>query len=95
VDIRIPFVNSLTALTPRSTKAPIYFDTDRKGIERALESLSLASPAAAIIVRSAETLFIADMEISEALLAEAKAQPHKATVDEPCTLDVGEHENSV
>ncbi len=80
MDPRITFVNSMTALTPQSAKLPVYFDTDREAIERALASLPLADPAAARIVRIADTLNLVEMEISEALWPAAKARPEIALV---------------
>ncbi len=60
-------INSLTALTPQSAKMPIAFDTDREAIEKMLASLPLADTRLARIVRIADTLSVAEMEISESL----------------------------
>ncbi|MCY2973850.1 MAG: hypothetical protein NTW52_04190 [Planctomycetota bacterium] len=65
-------INSLTALTPQSSKIPIAFDTDREAIERMLMSLPMSDPQNARIVRIADTLSVADMEISEKLWSEIK-----------------------
>jgi hypothetical protein len=75
MDPTISFINAMTALTPQSAKLPIYFDTDREAIERALGSLPLADATAAKIVRIADTLSLVEMELSEALWAEVKARP--------------------
>lgn len=89
MDPRISFVNAMTALTPQSAKLPVYFDTDREVIERALASLPLADTTAAKIVRIADTLSVADMEISEPLLAEAKARPNVVVLDPPHAMAFG------
>ena len=60
-------VNALTSLTPQSAKIPIAFDTDREAIERMLLSLPLADTLDARIVRIADTLSVAEMEISASL----------------------------
>ena len=82
MDPRITFLNSMTALTPQSAKLPVYFDTDREAIERALASLPLADTAAAKIVRIADTLSVAEMEISEALWPEIRSRPEISKLDE-------------
>jgi hypothetical protein len=60
-------INALTALTPQSAKLPIVFDDDRSAIEAMLTSLPLSNPQDAKIVRIADTLSVADMEVSESL----------------------------
>ena len=87
MDTQISFINAMTALTPQSAKLPIYFDTDREAIERALASLPLPNPAAARIVRIADTLSVAEMEISENLWAEIKARPEMAALGEPHAVE--------
>lgn len=72
MDTQISFINAMTALTPQSAKLPVYFDTDREAIERALASLPLADPALAKIVRIVDTLTLAEIEVSEPLWAEVK-----------------------
>jgi hypothetical protein len=86
MDLQKSFVNALSALTPQSAKLPIYFDHDREAIARALEALPLAHPRDARIVRIADTLSVAAMQISERLWDEAKAQPRLAIESEPHEL---------
>lgn len=66
-DTRITNINSLTALTPQSAKMPMAFENDREAIERMLASLPLADSRDAKIVRIADTLSLAEIEISEPL----------------------------
>ena len=73
----------MTALTPQSAKLPVYFDTDREAIERALASLPLPNVAAARIVRIADTLSVAEMEISESLWPEVQARSDSSMLGEP------------
>jgi hypothetical protein len=89
MDMQKSFVNALTALTPQSAKLPIYFDTDREAIDRALETLPLSSPTEARIVRIADTLSVAEMQVSEKLWSEAKAQPRIAVEGAPHELEFG------
>ncbi len=83
IDARVTGINALTSLTPQCAKTPIHFDTDREAIERALASLPLADPAAARIVRIADTLSLAELEISEPLWAEVRSRPALTALDEP------------
>jgi hypothetical protein len=46
-------------------KIPIYFDTDRECVERALASLALPDPSQARIVRIASTLSLQRIQVSE------------------------------
>jgi hypothetical protein len=88
-DTRVMGLNSLTALTPQSAKLPIAFDTDREAIERALASLPLPDVAAARIVRIADTLSVADMEISESLWAELRGRAGIKVLGEPRPMTFG------
>ncbi len=86
MDLRATTINSLTALTPQSAKIPIAFETDREAIERMLASLPLTDPRAARIVRIADTLSLAEMEVSEPLwngasTLTALSEPREAAFD--------------
>ena len=85
-DARATNLNSLTALTPQSAKIPIAFDTDREAIERMLASLPLPDPHAARIVRIADTLSLAELEISEPLWCEVRTRPEFTALSEPCEV---------
>jgi hypothetical protein len=83
MDLRITSINCLTALTPQGAKIPIAFDTDREAIERMLASLPLPDSRAARIVRIADTLSLAEMEISEPLWEEVRTRPELERLAEP------------
>ncbi len=72
MDSRATFINSLTAMTPQSAKVPIHFETDREAIDVALTSLALPDRDTARIVRIADTLSLAELEVSETLALEAQ-----------------------
>ena len=86
MDTRATNINALTSLTPNSAKIPIAFDSDREAIERSLASVPLAGPGAARIVRIADTLSLAEMEISESLWHEVKTPGALAALGEPREL---------
>jgi hypothetical protein len=46
-------------------KIPIYFDTDRECVERALASLALPDPAKARVMRIANTISLKRIQLSE------------------------------
>ena len=74
VDRKASYTNSLTALTPSTTKIPIYFDTDRECIEKALASLALPDAAIPRIVRISSTLSLDKFQASEAYAKEVSAR---------------------
>ena len=86
MDVRVSFTNCLTALTPQSGKLPVYFDTDRECIERALATIPLADTAAAKIARIGDTLSLAELEVSESLWAELKGRKEFTALGEPREL---------
>ena len=69
-------INALTALTPQSAKIPITFDSDREAIERMLMSLPISDMADAQVVRIADTLSVAEMEISASLWSSVEHSTH-------------------
>jgi hypothetical protein len=84
MDLRATSINALTALSPQTAKIPIAFDTDREAITRILDSLALDDPARqARVARIESTLSLAEMEVSEALWAEAKSRPTLSAIGEP------------
>ena len=66
MDKGVTYVNALTSLTPHGAKIPIHFDTDRECISHALASLAVRDTRRAGIVRIADTLSLANLEVSEA-----------------------------
>jgi len=74
-NLQASYTNSLTALTPSTMKIPIYFDTDRECIERAVVSLALPEFAVSRIVRIANTLSLDKLQVSEAYGPQVAARP--------------------
>jgi len=73
INLKIMYTNALTALTPQGAKIPVYFETDRECIERALASLAIEDASAARVVRISDTLNLQTMEISQSLAGEIRA----------------------
>lgn len=72
IDLPVTYTNALTALTPQGAKIPIYFNTDRECIERALATLAIEDTSAARVVRISDTLNLETLQISESLGAEIR-----------------------
>ena len=66
MDKSVTYINALTALTPNGAKIPIHFDTDRECIAQALASLAIPDTRQGKVVRIADTLSLANLEVSEA-----------------------------
>jgi len=86
VDHRITNLNALTALTPQCAKIPVYFETDREGLEYLITSLGLSDPRAARVVRARDTLSLKELDISESLLEEAKQNVNVTVAGGPYEL---------
>lgn len=86
LDLRAMGINALTSLTPNTAKIPIAFDTDREALALALESAGLDDPAAARIVRIADTLSVAEMDVSEPLWQAVRGRPQLVALGEPRAL---------
>ncbi len=72
IDRRAMATNVLTSLNLHLAKLPLYFETDREAISRALESLVLPDPRAARVVRIRDTLSLAAFEASEVFREEVE-----------------------
>lgn len=66
-NMKITQINALTSLTPQSAKVPLTFDSELEAIECMLTSLPIPDTRNSRIVRIANTLEIAEMDISEPL----------------------------
>jgi hypothetical protein len=83
------YMNCITGCTPESARIPVYFDTDREVMDAALRSLGLVEPENARIVHIADTLRLEEMEISEALVAEAEEVPNLTVIGNPHPMAFG------
>jgi hypothetical protein len=72
IDSTATYINCLTGLSPESARIPITVDTDHEAVEAALGTIGLVKPEAARIVRIKNTLFLEELDVSDALLPEVK-----------------------
>jgi hypothetical protein len=86
MDQRSTYINAFTALSPQGAKIPIHFETDREAIDLALTSLAIPDTRAARVVRIADTLSLANLEVSEAYDEEIKQTPGVTGVSGLCEM---------
>lgn len=79
-------VNVITTGALDLAKVPMYFESDKQGIEVALGMIGLTSPEDARIVRIMNTLHLIEMDLSEALAAEAAKNPRLESITSPAPL---------
>jgi hypothetical protein len=73
IDMKVTLANALTACAPQKARRPPVVASDREGIQLALSTAGVGDPAAARVVRIANTRDLERFWISEALLEEAKS----------------------
>lgn len=72
IDYSSTYMNFITSLSPQKVRIPVYFDTDKKVMDAAFETIGMVVPKESRIVRIKNTLKLEEVEISESLLDEAK-----------------------
>lgn len=82
MDRQATYFNCLTATFVMRAAIPIYFDRDEKIIDAAINSLGGISERQKVIIIP-NTLFLTEMLVSEAALAELKGKPGIEVVTEP------------
>jgi hypothetical protein len=86
VDWNPTYINCLTAVSPAAAKLPPVLETDRDAIAVALSCLGLERVEEARVVRVKNTLRLAEVEVSEALLGDVAKRDDLAQVSEPAPL---------
>ena len=81
IDHKVTAINALTTLTPDRAKVPIHFDTDKEAIAQALLSLALPDSRKAKVIRIADTLSLAELEVSEAYADRLAQSPNLVSVN--------------
>ena len=69
-------------MTPEKGRIPIALKTDREAFEAALNTIGAIDPTEARVVHIKNTLEIAELDISEALLEEAKGRKDLELMEE-------------
>ena len=89
IDAGATATNSIAGMTPEKGRVPIALKTDKEAVEAALTTIGAIDPEDARIVHINNTLEIAELDISEALLEDIKGRKHLELVEElgPMTFD--------
>ncbi len=64
MDYRATVVNCVTAAHPEAAVTPVHYETDREVVDAALSTIGLQPPDEARIVRIADTLHLAEVDVS-------------------------------
>jgi len=82
IDLPVMYTNAITSGTPRGASIPPHFPSDREALKNALRAIGSAQPREARVVRIHNTLDLEDLLVSEALLPQARANPHLQVLGE-------------
>jgi hypothetical protein len=82
LNIEYTYTNAITSLGLPAAKIPMYFESDREVLEKAIASLATEAPQTLRIVRIANTLEMDRLLVSEALLGEAQGEGYLVPADE-------------
>ncbi len=74
IDLEATATNSIAGMTPEKGRIPIALKTDKEAVEVALNTIGAIDPTEARVVHIKNTLEIAELDISEALLEEVKGK---------------------
>ena len=86
IDYSITAINSMTGNHPSAACVPIHFDTDRKALEAALQTVGLVQPEEAKVVRIQDTLHVEEILASEAFLPQVESSEDLTIVDPPAAM---------
>lgn len=86
IDWNPTYINCLTAVSPAAAKLPPVMETDRDAIAVALSCLGLERIEDARVVRIKNTLRLAEVDVSEACLAEVAKRDDLTQMSEPAPL---------
>ncbi len=82
IDRAVTATNAITAMTPEKGRVPIALETDRDAVEAALTTIGAVKPEAARLVHIRNTLEVATLDVSRALLAELEGRKDLTLVSE-------------
>ena len=83
MDREITYINCMTGNHPSGAHIPLYFDTDRICIEKALETVGLVEPENAKVLRIHNTLALGELLVSETFRSEVEQREDLEIITEP------------
>jgi uncharacterized protein (DUF362 family) len=87
MDYRATVTNALTGISPEKAAIPVHFPTDRQAVAAALDSLGAWTAETVRVVRIRDTLHLARIQASPALLRDLPA--HAVQDGDPAPMDFG------
>ncbi|TVR51690.1 MAG: DUF2088 domain-containing protein [Spirochaetaceae bacterium] len=81
------YPNSLTSTVPQSVKIPMVLESDRHAVQAAIRTCNIVDKKDVRLVRIKNTAETTEFEISESLVAEARANPALELLGESYTLE--------
>lgn len=93
IDRHATYMNGITALGPQKSKIPFYYDTDKEAIGVALDTIGLTKPENARVIRIESTLRLTELDLSEALLNDAKLHSNLEVIGKLQPLEFDTHGN--
>jgi hypothetical protein len=83
MDPEATYVNALTSRVPPAVRVPLTLETEREAIQAAVKTAGATDLSRIRLVRVPNTLHLAELWISEALLDEARANPALTLCGDP------------
>jgi hypothetical protein len=83
MDLEYTYANVLTSTVTASARVGLIMDSDRLAIQAAMKTCNVPDSSKSRMVRIANTLHVAEMQISECMLEEALHHPSITLVGEP------------
>jgi len=93
IDLVATSTNAIAAVTPEKGRIPIALKTDRESVETAFATIREVDPEKARVIHIKNTLEIAELDISEALLEEVKGKENLKLKKELGTISFDSEEN--
>ena len=85
MDVGATYANVITSMNLDGAAIPIVMNDDREAIALAVKTVVRVEPGACRIVRIRNTLDLAEIQVSEPMLAEVKARPERFQIFSPAT----------
>jgi hypothetical protein len=93
IDLVATSTNAIAAVTPEKGRIPIALKTDRESVETAFTTIREVDPEKARVVHIKNTLEIAELDVSEALLEEVKGKENLRLKKELGPISFDSYEN--
>ena len=86
-DFHITYINCLTGDNPKSAAIPLHYDTDKKVLDVALETIGYIRPEEARVIRIKNTLSLKEIMVSEIYKPEMKDRDDLQIIEPPHEIE--------